>query len=137
MDNQTITITAGSLWAILLVLARWLLFRKAGKPAWHALIPILNIYDEFAICWKGGKIFLLALLAAVASVCGFGMEDNPVFMAAAGVAVLWILIIHWRESMKLAKAFGKGSLYGLFLFFFDKLARLILGLGGAEYVGKP
>ena len=137
MNQQTITITSGTLWAILMILARWLLFRKAGKPAWHSLIPILNAYDEFDICWKGGKIFLLALLAAVAAVCGFGMEDNPVFMAAAGVAVLWILIIHWRQSMKLAKAFGKGTLYGIFLFFFDKLARLILGLGGAKYDGNP
>ena len=135
--KQTITITGGTLWAILLILARWLLFRKAGKPAWHSLIPILNLYDEFDICWKGGKIFLLALLSAIAGICYSGMEDNPVFMTAAAVAVLWILIIHWRQSMKLAKAFGKGTLYGIFLFITDKLGRLILGLGGAEYVGKP
>ncbi len=36
--------------------------------------------------------------------------------------------------MKLARAFGKGWGYGLFLFFFDKLGRIVLGLSDARYV---
>ena len=46
------------------------------------------------------------------------------------------MILHWIESQKLARSFGKGFLYGLFLFFFDRFARVILGLSSARYVGK-
>ena len=28
---------------ILLVIGRWRLFRKAGKPGWHSIIPILSM----------------------------------------------------------------------------------------------
>ena len=97
---------------------------------------ILNAYDEYAICWRGGKVFLLALLGAAAAVFGMVGQDNPVFFIGAAVAILWIFIIHWKQSMKLAAAFGKGPLYGLFLFLFYKLGRVVLGLSAAEYVGK-
>ena len=54
----------------------------------------------------------------------------------AGIAGIVTVILHWIESQKLARSFGKGFLYGLFLFFFDRFARVILGLSGARYVGK-
>ena len=135
MDEKT-TLIISTAWAVLAVVGRWLLFRKAGKPGWHSIIPILNLYDEYAMCWKGGKIFLLALLGAVAGYCATAGQENPVLMAVAGVAALWILIIHWRQSMKLAASFGKGGGTGFLLFVFDKLGSILLGLSRAEYVGK-
>ena len=137
MDERTLTVSIGTVIAVLAVIGRWLLFRKAGKPGWHSIIPILNIYDEYEICWKGGKIFLLALLFAVAAGCAAAGPDNPVFMGIAAVAALWVLVIHWKQSMKLAASFGKGAFCGFLLFVSDKLGRIILGLGNAQYVGKP
>ena len=83
-----------------------------------------------------GKVFLLALLGAAAAVFGTMGQEDPVFLIGTGIALLWIFIIHWRQSTKLAAAFGKGPLYGLFLFLFDKFGRVVLGLSAAEYVGK-
>lgn len=123
--------------AVLAVVGRWLLFRKAGKPGWHSIIPILNAYDEYDVCWKGGKVFLAALLVGVAAGCVTAGQDNPVLMGVAAVAVIWVITIHWKQSMKLAASFGKGGGTGFLLFLFDKLGRVILGLSGAEYVGKP
>ena len=34
---------------ILLVIGRWRLFRKAGKPGWHSIIPILSMYQEYRL----------------------------------------------------------------------------------------
>ena len=123
--------------AVLAVVGRWLLFRKAGKPGWHSIIPILNAYDEYDVCWKGGKVFLAALLVGVAAGCVTAGQDNPVLMRVAAVAVIWVITIHWKQSMKLAASFGKGGGTGFLLFLFGKLSRVILGLSGAEYVGKP
>ena len=135
MDEQT-SLVISTAWAVLAVVGRWLLFRKAGKPGWHSIIPILNAYDEFDLCWKGGKVFLAALLAGVAAGCAAVGQDSPALMGVAALAVIWIIVIHWKQSMKLAAAFGKGGVTGLLLFLFDKPGRVILGLSGAEYVGK-
>ncbi|MBQ9611826.1 MAG: hypothetical protein IJV14_04475 [Lachnospiraceae bacterium] len=132
-DSLTV---AGIVWSVLAIVGRWLLFRKAGKPGWHSIIPILNVYDEFDICWKGSKAFLAALLAAVATGCAAAGQDSPELMGIAAVALLWMIIIHWKQSMKLARAFGKGTLTGFLLVLSDRLGRIILGLGSAEYVGK-
>ena len=135
MDEQT-SLVISTAWAVLAVVGRWLLFRKAGKPGWHSIIPILNAYDEFDLCWKGGKVFLAALLAGVAAGCAAAGQDSPALMGVAALAVIWIIVIHWKQSMKLPAAFGKGGVTGLLLFLFDKPGRVILGLSGAEYVGK-
>lgn len=134
--NENVSLMLGTAWAVLAIVGRWLLFRKAGKPGWHSIIPILNAYDEFDICWKGGKIFLAALLAAVAGGFGAAGQDNPVWLAVSAVALLWLIIIYWKESMKLARAFGKGAFTGFLLFLFDRVGRVFLGLSSAEYVGK-
>ena len=135
MDRE-LQLMVGTAWLVLSVVGRWLLFRKAGKPGWHSLIPIVNMFDEYDICWHGGNIFVVALLAAFATGCGLAGQEDPVLLSFSAVAVLWLLGMHWRESMKLAAAFGKGRLYGLFLFLFDRFGRVVLGLSSAEYVGK-
>ena len=132
--NET-PITLGMIFGILEIVGMWLLFRKAGKPGWHSLIPILNIFQEYAICWKGGMVFLLGLLAAVVAWCA--LANDQILMIIGAVALLLVLVIHWKQSMKLAKSFGRGGLWGLFLFLTGSLGRVLLGLSKAEYVGKP
>lgn len=134
MEEST-SLVIGTAWAVLVVVGRWLLFRKAGRPGWHSLIPIVNVCEEYAICWKGGKAILSALLVGIAAGC-VAAQGDAVLMGIAAIAVLWVIIIHWKESMKLAASFGKGAGYGLFLFLFARLGRVVLGLSAAEYVGK-
>lgn len=135
MEGNT-TVVLSTAWAVLAVVGQWLLFRKAGKHGWHSVIPILNMYDEFDLCWKGSKIFLLALLTAVAAGCVVVAQGSPVYMGVAAVAVLWVILIHWTQSMKLAESFGKGAITGFLLFLSGRVGRVILGLSSAEYVGK-
>lgn len=97
--------------AVVLIIAQWKIFTKAGKPGWHSIIPFLNMYDLFTICGWNGWFFLLLMVPIV----------NIYFSIA-----MWF---------RLAKAFGKGIGFGFGLLFFGPIFELILGFGSAQYVG--
>ncbi len=137
MDASKLQISIPTIWAVLSVVGRWLLLRKAGRPGWHSIIPILSDFEEFGICWKGGKLFLAFLLMVAGVACLHYGQQNYILVIVGGILLLWVLTIHWRESMKLARSFGKGAFTGFLLFLTDRLGRVILGLSAAEYVGKP
>ncbi len=129
------SIIIATTWTVLEIIGNWLLFRKAGKKGWHSIIPILNLYDEYDICWKGYKGIVCLIMVYLLS--AFAGADDVVLVVIAAVAGIWYLSLTFRQSIKLARAFGKGTGYGIFLFIFDRLGRIVLGLGRAEYVGKP
>ena len=134
MDEQMISAVVSLVWYILALIGDWMLFKKAGKKGWHSIIPILNIYDEYDMCWKGSKGLFFLLLNVIMGV-GLVVQEMP-FLIAALIAGLWALSLQIRQSFKLARSFGHGFGYGLFLLFFDRLGRIILGLGKSQYVGK-
>lgn len=47
---------------VLLIVAMWMIFKKAGKPGWAAIVPFYNIYVEYEITWGSGWRFLLLLI---------------------------------------------------------------------------
>ena len=134
MNEEMIGAIFSLVWYILEVIGDWMLFKKAGKKGWHSIIPILNIYDEYDICWKGSKGLLFFFLNVVMGV-GIAVKEPP-FLAAALVAVIWALTLFIRQSFKLSRSYGHGAGFGIFLLFFDRLGRVILGLGKSKYVGK-
>ena len=131
MDPNVIIIIALAVWLILTVVGSWLLFRKAGRLGILSLIPGVNLIVEYSICWSWffGLIFFLLL-------GGTNYYSGAEQTMPAGIAGIIALILHWVESQKLARSFGKGFLYGLFLFVFDRFGRVVLGLSSAQYTGK-
>ena len=134
MDEQMISAIFGLVWYVLQVIGDWMLFKKAGKKGWHSIVPILNIYDEYDLCWKGSKGIFFLFLNVILGV-GLAVQEMP-FLIAALIAGIWALLLQIRQSFKLSKAFGHGGGFGFFLLFFDRLGRVILGLGKSQYVGK-
>lgn len=119
-DAMVTSITAGVLIvyyiialavAVLVLVGLWKVFTKAGKPGWACLIPFYSQYCQFEIAWGNGWLFLLTLIPCV----------NIVVM------------IMYR--IKLAKAFGQGTAFGIGLIFLYPIFTLILGFGGAQYIG--
>ena len=102
-------------WAImwvLLVVAQWKIFTKAGEDGWKSIIPIYNMYITFRIAGRNGW-WLLAL-----------------FVPLVNVFVLLML------GIDLAKHFGKSTAFGVVaLWLFSVVGYLLLGYGDAEYVG--
>ncbi len=96
---------------VIIIVARWKIFQKAGKPGWAAMVPIYNFIVELEIIGKPWWWLLLMFIPIV----------NIVFA---------IMIVNL-----LAKSFGKDVGFTLGLLFLPFIFYPILGFGKAEYVG--
>ncbi len=97
--------------SILLIVAMWKMFEKAGEPGWKSIVPFLNTYILFKISWGNGWLFLLCFVPLVN-------------------AVIYI-IMQW----KLCKSFGKGVGFFILMLFLPFIAWLMLGFGSDSYSG--
>ena len=99
--------------ALLLIIALWKVFTKAGKPGIFAIIPIVNIYTLIKISGNAGWWTILYFIPVVN------------------------VIISILVSIGVAKNFGKSGAFGFFgLFLFSFIGYLILGFGKAQYQGS-
>lgn len=104
---------------VLLIIAQWKLFTKAGEKGWKSLIPIYNMVILYKIIGLSPWL-LLVYLTAIIPVVGY----------------IAILILSIFSMVKLGKAFGKSTAFILGLIFLSPIFQLILGLGSSEYVGN-
>lgn len=96
---------------VVMIVANWKLFTKAGEPGWAAIIPFYSNYVLFKIAFGNGWLFLLCLVPIVN------------------------VVINIMLFFKLSKAFGHGVGFGLGLLFLSPIFLLILAFGSSEYVG--
>jgi hypothetical protein len=94
---------------VLIVVAMWKVFTKAGQPGWGSLIPIYNVYLLCKIAGKPGWWFLLLFIPIVNIVIAI--------MLALGVAA----------------NFGKGGGFAVGLLLLPMVFYPILAFGDAEY----
>ena len=103
---------------VLLVIAQWKIFTKAGEAGWKSLIPVYNMVVLYKIIGLSPWL-LLIYLAGIIPVVGY-------------IATLVLSII---SMVKLGQAFGKGAGFIVGLVFLTPIFQMILGFGSAEYVG--
>ena len=106
-----VSIIFGLLVALLLIVAMWKVFTKAGQPGWASIIPIYNIYIWCKIVGRPWWWILLMLIPFI------------------NFIVAIILCID------LAKSFGKGVGFGIGLALLGIIFFPILGFGSAQYQG--
>ncbi len=95
---------------VLMIVALWKIFTKAGEAGWKSIIPFLNTFVLFRIAGLNPWLFLLMLIPFVN-------------------LVVWIVV-----SLKLGERFGKGTAWTIFmLIIFSVIGYLILGFGGDQY----
>jgi Family of unknown function (DUF5684) len=97
--------------ALLLIVAMWKVFTKAGRPGWAAIIPIYNIYVWCKIVGRPGWWVILMLI--------------PLVNIIIGIIV----------CIDLAKSFGKGVGFGIGIALLGIIFLPILGFGSAQYQG--
>ncbi len=97
--------------SIVMLVALWKVFVKAGEPGWAAIVPIYNIYVLFKIAMGNGWLFLLCFVPLVGAILA--------------------LIVYF----KLATAFGKGAGFGIGMIFLTPIFLCMLAFGDAEYQG--
>ncbi|MDD6262169.1 MAG: DUF5684 domain-containing protein [Clostridiales bacterium] len=117
MEQGLIILAAGALAVcaaiyILLIIAWWKVFSKAGVPGLLSLIPIVNFFAYVRVATGSAWKTLFFLI--------------PVF----GFVYYNIL------PFKLSRSFGKGFGFGLGLLFLPNVFMFILGFGSAEYVRR-
>ncbi|MBQ3371954.1 MAG: TlpA family protein disulfide reductase [Oscillospiraceae bacterium] len=119
---------------ILMIIGRWGILRKAGKKGWHSLVPLLNVYKEYSTVWNGWLGVLAGLCFPVGVICNIAKLPAAIYYVLLAVGFL----ISVPESIKLAKAFGKGTVFGLLMTIpgFKEIGRLILGFGKAKYISQ-
>ena len=132
-------------WYVLVLVARWKVFDKAGIAGWKSLIPIYSDYCTYKISWRT-TFFWIMMAAGVISgvvsgrISAFSENGDPVPMilsllsTAAGLA---ITVINLIMNIKLSERFGHGILFGLGLTFLTPVFTMILAFGSSEYFGNP
>lgn len=100
--------------AVLTLVARWKVFKKANVDGWEALIPFHSDVVEMKLAGMHTGWWFLNLIA----ICGIGP----------------LVFLFWKNIM-LSKSFGKGAGFGVLLTFFPYVCYPILAFGKAEYVG--
>jgi hypothetical protein len=96
---------------VVMIVAIWKLFEKAGKPGWAALIPIYNTITLLNITGKSGW-WILGMLVPFLNI-----------------------YVYIRLVFNLASVFGRGIGFGFGLLFLFPIFLLILAFGNAQYVG--
>ena len=136
-----ILVVVGIIYYVLLVIAWWKLFTKAGEKGWKAIIPFYNYYVQCKLTWAPKFFWIIIVLSVLAGVIG-GMVQSmtgtvQVIMSfvtlAAYIAVIVLGII---SDYRLAKAYGHGGGYTVGLIFLNFIFMLILGLGKSKYQGN-
>jgi len=99
---------------VIMIVALWKIFTKAGEPGWAAIVPFYNAYTEFKIAGMNPWLFLLMFIPFVN-------------------IVMAILV-----SIKLGERFGKSVGWSIVLLvLFSFVGLLILGFGKDRYTPPP
>jgi hypothetical protein len=101
----------GLLVALLMIVAMWKVFAKAGQPGWASIIPIYNLYIWCKIVGRPGWWVILMLIPFVNIIVGIVL------------------------CIDMAKSFGKGVGFGIGLVFLGIIFLPILGFGSPQYQG--
>lgn len=96
---------------VLMIVAMWKIFTKAGEEGWKSIIPIYNMIVLLKIVGRPWWWLLLWFVP---------------------IAQLVVAIIVCND---LSKSFGQGMGFTLGLIFLNTIFMLILGFGGSRYVG--
>ncbi|MCB2207040.1 MAG: hypothetical protein KQH67_01980 [Bacteroidetes bacterium] len=97
--------------AVIMLIAQWKIYVKAGKPGWAVLIPIYNIIILLEIIGKPILWLFLFLIPIVNIIIGI-----------------------WATNL-LSKSFEKGVAFTIGLIFLPFIFYPILGFGSAKYMG--
>ncbi|MBQ2659960.1 hypothetical protein IJF86_00840 [Candidatus Saccharibacteria bacterium] len=122
---------------VLIIIAEWKIFTKAGEKGWKSLIPFYNLYIVFKLFWETkwfwitiGVTFGASLLAScMASIDGAaGFVSLLTFGGSVFSIIVSIMLTH-----RMSKSFGHGAGFTCGLIFLPVIFTLILGFNKDKY----
>jgi len=97
---------------VLMIVATWKVFTKAGEPGWAIFVPIYNAIVWLRICGKPAWWIILLIIPFVN------------------------FIIALLANLGMAKNFGKSAAFGIGLWLLGPIFILILAFGDAKFQGQ-
>jgi hypothetical protein len=97
--------------SLLIIVANWIIFERAGQAGWKCLIPIYNMYILMVVAGKPWWWFLL------------------LFVPLVGAA------IYLLAMLSLAKRFGRSELFGVGVFLLPMIFLPVLAFSDSQYQG--
>lgn len=120
-------------WYVILVIACWRIFTKAGEAGWKSIIPFYNSYILYKLTWKG-VMFWVVLVMIVAGYILNSM-DNTVISILGWLMITASTVTGWVQKYKFSQSFGHGIGFAVGLVLLNPIFTLILGFGGDQYQG--
>ncbi len=136
---------------VLLVVARWKLFNKAGEAGWKCIIPVYSDYINWKISWKKTYLFWVVLLLVVvgfallaasgAITVGdkgkivYAQSFNQVLAGIGLVLFLIAVVIDLICVFKMMRAFGHGGGFFILWILIPNIMMLVLGFGPSKWEG--
>lgn len=96
--------------AIIMIASMWVIFRKAGRPGWAAIIPI---YNSLQYIWTTGSPWWWIILLMI-----------PIVNIVVAIVLAY----------KLSKAFGHGGWFTVLLVLVPVVGYPILAWGSSKYM---
>ncbi|MBR3172430.1 hypothetical protein IKF21_00705 [Candidatus Saccharibacteria bacterium] len=134
---------------ILLVIAGWKIFEKAGEAGWKSLIPIYNAYIFYKIVgmknWFWGLLITSFVISFIVSLMGQPTQVNQIdYSQGTGIIAcillcglgIFAIVASVIYSIRTSKIFGHGIGFAIGLFFLQNIFLLILGFGKSKYNKK-
>ena len=118
---------------LLNIIGLFKIYQKMGKPGWKGIIPFYNMYGLYDELWD--KKYFWVYLLAQAVMLNRSSPSGLLFSVADLVLSVAMIVVVMKLYIKLAKAFGKGTGFGVLTFFFAPICLAVLGFGSAEYEG--
>lgn len=119
--------------ALLLVIAWWKIFKKAGRSGILSLIPIANTWILFTIAGLSGITSIFGWLGLTC--LGYAAYSQSVIASVLGALLIVIFLIQdVRVSFNLSRKFGHGLGFGFGLLFLPPIFSLIIAFSDDAYI---
>ncbi len=142
-------LTIGLIFYVLMVIAGWKIFEKAGEKGWKALIPLYNTYIFYKIVgmkkWFWALLISSLVISFITSAMGQGTQIQQVDLSTGAGILAFILMIALCifafvasviYAIRTSKVFGHGITFAVGLFFLSSIFMLVLGFGKSKYNKK-
>lgn len=143
----TVGLIVGIVLVVLLIVANWRIFTKAGEKGWKCIIPFYNDYTLYKFTWSKTAFWVELICAVVFFIANgicVGLLNGPtsenvgmtlLFAIISFASNLALIVIYIVSRVKLSVAFGHGGFWAFALIILPNIFTLILGFGTSEYIG--
>lgn len=117
--------------AVIMIIAWWKIFTKAGEKGWKAIIPIYNGYVQYKLFWNTKMFWITLALGLGAGICA--AIGGAVLIIIYSLLLIAVFVIAIMFNHKLSKSFGHGAGFTVGLVLLQPIFVLILAFGKSEY----